>query len=184
MGGDKLILYHTSQIEIPVPDILYGRKNADFGQGFYLTPEYDFTYRWALQDAIVNKYELDLEGLQVHFFSRNMEWFEYIFRNRRAEDTLDADVIIGPIANDTIFDTLGIISSGFFDSEKALRLLMIGPEYTQVAVKTTIGAKQLKWIGSDKVTGVKEYKELLEKEKDEYQELFAATLVKLNEDIC
>ncbi len=182
MGDDKLILYHTSQIEILAPDVHYGRKNADFGQGFYLTPDYDFSYRWAWQDAIVNRYELDLEGLQVHSFSRTTEWFEYIFHNRRAEDTLDVDVVIGPIANDTIFDTLGIISSGYLRPEEALRLLLIGPEYTQVAVKTVIAAKQLKWVGSDKVTVVKEYKELLKKEQDEYQEQFGAELERLSED--
>ncbi len=66
-------------------------------------------------------------------------------------------------------------------SEEALRLLMIWPEYTQVAVKTAIAAKQLKWVGSDKVTGVKEYKKLLKKEQDEYRELFAATLGILDE---
>ncbi len=181
MGDDKWILYHTSRIEIPVPDIHYGRKNADFGQGFYLTPDYDFTYRWAWQDAIVNKYELDLKGLRVHSFSRTTEWFEYIFHNRKAEDTLDSDVVIGPIANDTIFDTLGIISSGYLSSKEALRLLMIGPEYTQVAVKTAIAVEQLKWVGSDKVTGVKEYQELLKKEQDEYEKLFAATMEKISE---
>ena len=29
------------------PDITIGRKNADFGQGFYLTDDLDFTRRWA-----------------------------------------------------------------------------------------------------------------------------------------
>ena len=176
-----MILYHTSRGEIPNPDIRHGRVNADFGQGFYLTPDYDFTYRWAWQDAVVNKYEFDPKGLRVHTFSRSTEWFEYIFHNRRAKDTLDADVIIGPIANDTVFDTLGIISSGYLSSEEALQLLMIGPEYTQVAIKTRKAAEQLRWIGADKVTGVKEYKELLKVERDEYQSQFAAALEKLSE---
>ncbi|MCR4895372.1 MAG: DUF3990 domain-containing protein, partial [Lachnospiraceae bacterium] len=34
-----MILYHTSDREIVHPDIHYGRKNADFGWGFYLTPD-------------------------------------------------------------------------------------------------------------------------------------------------
>ena len=41
-----MILYHTSDREIRNPDIHYGRKNADFGWGFYLTPDREFTYRW------------------------------------------------------------------------------------------------------------------------------------------
>ena len=46
-----MILYHTSDREIRDPDIHYGRKNADFGWGFYLTPDKDFTYRWASENA-------------------------------------------------------------------------------------------------------------------------------------
>ena len=48
--------YHTGTVEIPLPDICHGRVNADFGQGFYLTPDLDFTYRWARKDAVVNEW--------------------------------------------------------------------------------------------------------------------------------
>lgn len=121
-----MILYHTSNREIQIPDIHHGRKNADFGWGFYLTPDQDFTYRWARENAIVNKYELDEANLTIHRFKRDVDWFKYIYNNRRLEDSISSDVIIGPIANDTIFDTLGIISSGFLEPEAALQLLMIG----------------------------------------------------------
>lgn len=33
----NMLLYHTGYQEIREPDIHHGRKNADFGQGFYLT---------------------------------------------------------------------------------------------------------------------------------------------------
>ncbi|MCR5299739.1 MAG: DUF3990 domain-containing protein [Erysipelotrichaceae bacterium] len=42
-----IILFHTGLQEIPQPDIRYGRKNADFGQGFYLSPDREFACRWA-----------------------------------------------------------------------------------------------------------------------------------------
>ena len=129
-------LYHTSNVEIREPDIHRGRINADFGQGFYLTPDREFTYRWARDNAIVNVYELDERGLEIHRFVRDEDWFSYIFNNRRVKDGLAADVVIGLIANDTIFETFGIISSGYLKAADALKLLMIGPEYTQVAIKT------------------------------------------------
>ena len=47
-------LYHTSDREIPRPDLARGRKNADFGQGFYLSPDREFAFRWAGADAVVN----------------------------------------------------------------------------------------------------------------------------------
>ena len=175
-----MILYHTSDREIRKPDIHHGRKNADFGWGFYLTPDRDFTYRWARDNAVVNEYELDETGLKLYTFTRSVDWFQYIFNNRRAKDTLVADVVIGPIANDTIFDTLGIMSSGYLKPVDALKLLMIGPEYMQVAVETEKAAKQLRFIGSEKIERMDG--EQLKAEQDAYQETFALELEKILEE--
>ncbi len=172
-----MILYHTSDREIRNPDIHRGRKNADFGWGFYLTPDRDFTYRWAGENAVVNEYELDETGLRVHHFKRDVEWFRYIYQNRRLQDGLTADVVIGPIANDTIFDTLGIISSGFLKPEDALKLLLIGPEYTQAAIKTEKALRQLRWIRSERIGRLE--KGLLKSEQDAFQEKFARELEKI-----
>ena len=169
-------LYHTGTVIIKDPDLRHGRKNADFGQGFYLTPDRDFTYRWARRDAIVNVYELDETGLNIHRFTRDIEWFNYIFHNRRVEDTIDADVIIGPIANDTIFDTMGIISSGFLSPEEALKLLLIGLEYTQVVIKSEKAKAQLHWLSAEQITAIDE--SLHREEEAEYQKLFAEAMTK------
>ena len=172
-----MILYHTGKQEIRRPDIHYGRKNADFGWGFYLTPDRDFTYRWAREHAVVNEYELDENGLDIQTFTRSVDWFQYILNNRRGSDRLAVDVVIGPIANDTIFDTLGIMSSGYLNSEDALKLLLIGPSYTQVAIKTERAAKQLSFVRSEKIERINEEK--LKLEQDAYQEAFAQELEKI-----
>lgn len=167
-------LYHTSNTEIRDPDIYRGRKNADFGQGFYLTTDMDFAYRWAGKDAIVNEYNLYEEGLLIHRFKRDEDWFNYIFQNRRVRDGLSVDVVIGPIANDTIFETLGIISSGLLSTADAMKILMIGPEFTQAAIKTEKAASQLKWIRSEKITKLDEaYRRA---EQAEYDAAFAEVL--------
>ena len=164
--GTAMKLYHTGREEIREPDIRRGRKNADFGQGFYLTPDRDFTYRWAGTDSVVNVYELDDE-----------EWFNAIFYNRRLQDTLQADVVIGPIANDTIFDTFGIISSGYLEAADAMKLLMIGPEYTQVVLKTEEAAGRLRWIGVETITGMDG--ESRRAEQEQYQAVFAETMERI-----
>lgn len=172
-----MILYHTSDREIRHPDIFRGRKNADFGQGFYLTPDKAFAYRWAAADAVVNEYELDESGLVIRRLQRDGEWFKAIYNNRRLQDTLPADVVIGPIANDTIFETMGIISSGYLAPEDALRLLLIGPEYTQAAIKTEKAAAQLIWRGAERINRMEE--EQRKAEENAYQELLAKTLMEI-----
>ena len=168
-------LFHTGYLEIRRPDIRHGRLNADFGQGFYLSPSDEFAGRWAKErkgsDIILNTYDLDTEGLRIKCFERDMEWFRYIFSNRRAVDSLpDYDVIFGPIANDTIYDTLGIFTSGFLTDEQALSLLMIGPCYRQIALKTDRAASRLVWKAS-RVLGPSEvevFASRLQAEEDSY----------------
>lgn len=167
-------LFHTSNMEIREPDVVRGRKNADFGQGFYLTPDLDFACRWASRDAIVNEYEFDESGLLIHRFARDEDWFRYIFENRRAKDSLAVDVVVGPIANDTIFETFGVISSGFLKPEDAMKLLMIGPEFTQIAIKTEKAVRQLHWIRSEKITRIGA--EQRKAEQDAYDAAFAEVL--------
>ena len=152
---ETMRLYHTGYLQIPEPDIHHGRKNADFGQGFYTTPDREFAYTWAREhkgsDTYVNQYELDLSGLSVKRFERTEEWYQYIYRNRSGYPDLyaEADVICGPIANDTIYDLFGIITSGFLSPQNALRLLQAGPCYEQTVIKSSRAAAQLKWTGAE-----------------------------------
>ncbi len=180
-----MLLYHAGFDEIKIPDIFHGRKNADFGQGFYTTSNRDFAYRWAKQrnnkQTIVNNYELNLEGLKVKHFSRNQEWFSYIYNNRnKYPDLLDYDIIIGPIANDTIYDVFGIISSGMLTPEQAMELLLIGPQYEQITIKTEKAVRQLTWLSSEILSTdqITFFRSLVSKEEASYQDLFAK---KINE---
>jgi hypothetical protein len=177
-------LYHAGFEEIRKPDVRYGRRNADFGQGFYMSAEEEFAKRWARirrgQDTVLNSYELDLSGLRVHRFERNEEWFAYIFanRNHQADRLADADVIQGPIANDTIYDTFGIITSGFLTPQQAMRLLMIGPSYEQTVIKTEKAASQLRFIASEVLdpAEVAGYRRTVAEEEAAYQKALGEML--------
>ena len=90
-------------------------------------------------------------------------------------------MIVGPIANDTIFDTFGIITSGFLSADQAIKLLLIGPKYEQIVIKTAKAAANLKWLSSRELSSaeIAQYREIVEKEQKEYQTLFAKTLEQL-----
>ena len=182
-------LYHTGFEIIRKPDITAGRKNADFGQGFYLSDDEEFSKRWARErkglPTVLNKYELVTDGLNIKYLTRNKEWFEYIYSNRSggADKFTSFDVITGPIANDTIYDTLGIITSGFLSRDQALRLLMIGPVYEQTVIKTEKAAAALRFdsavqLSPEEIAG---YRGIVKQEEAQYQEQFARLLTKITE---
>ena len=186
-GMPIMKLYHTGFDEIKNPDIHRGRKNADFGRDFYLSPDIDFSYRWAEVrkdcDTYINTYELSLEDIKVKELSRDEEWFEYVFANRNGKEDMyaDCDVIIGPIANDTIYDLFGITTSGFLSNDQALKILTYGPVYMQVAIKTEKGASALKFTGAE-VIEKQSVEDSLNKLKSE-EEKYLKELSELIEEI-
>ncbi len=178
---DVLTLYHTGYREIRDPDIRYGRKNADFGQGFYLSDDEAFSKRWARErrgeSVWLNRYTLDTAGLRIKRFIRDEEWFEYILANRsgHADSLTGYDVIIGPIANDTIYDTWGITSSGLLSTGQVLRILMIGPVYDQIVIRSDRAAAALRFesaeiLSSEEIAG---YRDVVPQEEEKFQEAFA-----------
>ena len=231
-------LYHTGFDEIREPDLLRGRKNADLGQGFYLSPDREFSEKWAFEkkDAhtYINAYELKLDGLRICRLKRDMRWYEFIFANRAGrgigpadeagagaaeggaqtgadgvaqakadgagvsagdaaasaastyllvDDPVDADLIIGPIANDTIYDVLGITTSGFLTKEEALALLQIGPEYFQAVIRTPAALAALTWTGARMLSSeeIRASQAIVRAEAEEYQIAFAQMLEKLTD---
>ncbi len=173
----KMKLYHTAFLILKEPDIRHGRKNADFAQGFYTSPQKEFCLRWATEKAgcstWINEYELDTEGLNIVTLQRDENWFYYLWDNRRLKEERypDADVIIGPIANDTIYDTFGINTSGFLTVEQSLATLKKGPEYLQAAIKSEKAASKLKWISAKELSSeeIRQSRASVLKEQEAYQ---------------
>lgn len=179
-----LTLFHTGFSEIQSPDVHFSRKNADFGQGFYLSPNEAFSRRWARfrkgQQTILNQYCLRTKGLKIRRFTRDKAWFEYIFSNRAGkQDALqDIDVVIGPIANDTIYDTWGVLTSGLISAELALQLLSVGPAYEQVVLKTDKAAASLQFISAQILTAeeIATARQNVREEEAAFQDAFAALI--------
>ncbi|MCR4950426.1 MAG: DUF3990 domain-containing protein [Solobacterium sp.] len=186
---ETLRLYHTGFQVIEKPDLLAGRKNADFGQGFYLSNNEEFSRRWARQHkgmtTYLNTYELDPEGLRIKRFVRDAEWFEYIFANRadRPDQLTDYDVIMGPIANDTIYDTWGILTSGWLSSEQALRVLKKGNPYEQIVIKSEKALAALRFTGADPLSPeeIAGYRQTVHAEEEQFQKELAELLAAIDE---
>ena len=64
-----------------------------------------------------------------------------------------------------------------------MRLLMIGPEYQQTALKTEKAAKHLRWLSSEVLSpeSLREYRRIVAAEEEKYQELFAAEMERISQ---
>ena len=63
-----ITIYHGSSQIVDTPTFGSGRKNNDFGLGFYCTESNDLAKEWAvssLRDGFSNRYTLDTEYLRI-----------------------------------------------------------------------------------------------------------------------
>lgn len=131
-----VIVYHGSTEIVDCPICKLGRRNLDFGQGFYVTSLRAQAVSWATQVAdrkglvpVLNRYRLNreailLEGRCKIFKAYDKEWLKFIVASRRGEAVAsDYDYIEGGVANDRVVDTVNLYMAGLMDEEIALRRL-------------------------------------------------------------
>ena len=177
-------VYHTGYLAIPEPDVHYGRINADFGQGFYVTDDPEFARRWAREkrgcQVILNTYDLDLEGLNVKTYQRDLSWIHTILdnRNRIRDSDAGADAVIAPVAADTIYDAMGIVSAGYLSAEEALSILNCGIAYRQIVLKTELAASHLRFLNAEVIDSeqLKKYRRVIDEEEVRFQKAMAEQL--------
>lgn len=112
-----MILYHGSNIEFGSIDLRKSKPNKDFGRGFYLSDNYEQALDMANTKVdqlewgapVVLAYDFDESTstkLRVlKFESYSEEWAKFIMLNRNNPTEMAAhsyDIVIGPIANDTV----------------------------------------------------------------------------------
>ena len=133
-----LTLYHGSTHRVEHPLVCLGRKNLDFGQGFYLTIYREQAVQWALRQQILrrsdvawlNEYRLDMDKVSVGEYKQrylegyNQEWLEFIAASRHGETPwIGYDLIQGGVADDKVVDAVEAYLAGLADVEHTLNKL-------------------------------------------------------------
>ena len=97
---EKLItVYHGSKQIVEVPTFGLGRKNNDFGPGFYCTESSDLAKEWAvssLSDGFANRYILNTEYLNI----LNLNSPDYTILEEETDGLYIQDIIRGGVSND------------------------------------------------------------------------------------
>ena len=113
--GKIITLYHGSTERIEHPELGKGKRNNDYGQGFYCTAHRALACEWASKlqgiDGYVNQYEIDTSGLKVLDLSKYgiLHWMTILLKNRTF--TLTAPISIQ--GKDYLIEHFDIDLSGF-----------------------------------------------------------------------
>lgn len=85
-----MTLYHGSGLVVQKPDVSYGKKSNDYGQGFYCTESEELAGEWACpgeKDGIFNRYRLETDGLRIFRLNGEVDdsYFSFVkdFLNNR-----------------------------------------------------------------------------------------------------
>ena len=201
---DKLItIYHGSEQIIEVPTFGLGKKNNDFGLGFYCTKNNDLAKEWAvssLRNGFSNRYSLDTEYLNIlNLNSPNytiLNWIAVLVEHRlfsiktpvahRAKRYLIEnfgvnvnafDLITGYRADDSYFDYAESFLNNGISVEQLARAMHLGKLGEQIVIKSKFAFSRLKYEGFD-VAEKEHYYVLRKARNDEANQLYLDMLEK------
>ena len=161
-----ITLYHGSYMSVPSPLTGVGRRELDFGPGFYVTNLRDQAERWARRVCVIRAVDTPL--LSVYEFNETLlpadvrrlrlehydqQWLDFITGSRRGEEPWkDYDIIEGGVANDQVIDTIEDYYAGRITSEQALGQLRFAKPTHQMCIRRqTIIDRYLRFIAIEPV---------------------------------
>ncbi len=140
-------VYHGSCVIVEAPLAGVGRRNLDFGQGFYVTDLVEQAISWARRPfnvgktQVLNIYDFDRDGSlgagfrYKHFLAYDAEWLQFVIASRKGQPVwTEYDVIEGGIANDRVFNTIELYGQGLINETEALRRLQYEKPNNQICI--------------------------------------------------
>ena len=157
-----MILYHGSSMIVSAPRLVEQNRYLDFGHGFYTTTNKEQAIAFAEKvvrrrkdgDAVVSCYAFDenrasLELKVLRFITADANWLDYVSLNRAGTYAGESyDVIIGPVANDDVYQTFALYASGVLTREQTLAALKIKKLYDQVVFASEKALSYLRFTGT------------------------------------
>ena len=186
-----LTVYHGSKQIVEVPTFGLGRKNNDFGLGFYCTESSDLAKKWAvssLSDGFANRYILDTEYLNILNLNSPdytiLNWIAVLVQHRlfsiktpvarRAKQYLVEhfginvnayDLITGYRADDSYFDYAEAFLNNAITVEQLSSAMQLGKLGEQIVIKSKFAFSKIKYEGFE--TAEKNLYYVLRKARDD-----------------
>jgi hypothetical protein len=195
---EKVItIYHGSEKIVENPTFGEGKKNNDFGLGFYCAESEDLAKEWAvssLRNGFANKYTLDTEYMRILNLNSPdytiLNWIAVLVEHRlfsiktpvarRAKQYLidnfsinvnAYDIITGYRADDSYFDYAESFLNNAISVEQLARAMRLGKLGEQIVIKSQFAFSQLKFEGFD-IAEKEEFYVLRKSRDDEANKLY------------
>ena len=169
-------IYHGSCNIIEKPIYGAGKKNNDYGKGFYCTEDINMAKEWSVKlhtSGYANIYEIDTSDLKVLNLNSQsfyiLNWLAILLENRifsiesyqayNAKKYIldnflvsykDADIIIGYRADNSYFSYAQDFISGVINLRQLKNALKLEREGEQFVIKSKKAFDKLQFIGSEK----------------------------------
>lgn len=169
----QITIYHGSEHIIETPTFGMGRKNNDFGLGFYCTESEALAKEWAvssLRDGFSNRYTLDTEYMNILNLNSPdytiLNWIAVLVEHRvfsvktpvarRAKHYLlenfsvnvnAFDLIVGYRADDSYFDYAESFINNGITVEQLAQAMKLGKLGEQIVIKSKFAFSRLRYEG-------------------------------------
>ncbi len=170
-----MIVFHGSDHIVERPVLNGGKKNNDYGSGFYTTESPELAKEWACAkntDGFANRYELALDGLAILNLNAPeysiLNWLALLTRYRsywqagsiseEAKNYLQAhffldpapyDVIIGYRADDSYFSFAQDFVAGTISLNKLSEAMRLGKLGEQIVLKSERAFQQIRFLDAE-----------------------------------
>lgn len=187
-----ITLYHGSENIIEMPTFGKGKRNNDFGLGFYCTESKALAMEWAvsdLHDGYANRYTLDTEYLRILHLSGSeytiLNWIAVLVEHRlfalknpvarRAKRYLidnfginvnAYDIITGYRADDSYFDYAEIFLNNGITVEQLAQAMQLGKLGEQIVIKSQYAFSKLHFEGYNEAAKEKYYDQRCSRTKE------------------
>ena len=170
-----MIVFHGSDHIIENPVFRGGKRNNDYGYGFYTTRSADLTKEWACAqntDGFANRYDLDTDGLKVLNLNDPeysiLNWLAVLTKYRTywqkgsiAEeakaylqdrffvDPEAFDIVIGYRADDSYFTFAQDFVAGTISLQKLNEAMHLGELGEQIVLKSRLSYEHIKFLNAE-----------------------------------
>lgn len=159
----SLKVYHGSIFIVEKPSLEILNYRTDFGKGFYTTTDIEQAKRWTkikkerlkkdetneIIHQYINIYEYkENESLNIlNFEEATEEWLKFVFKNRQSDELVHQyDIVIGPVANDNLYQVLVGYENGIYNMEETIKRLKTYLLSNQISFHTLKSLECIKYI--------------------------------------